>query len=278
MARIEQYHGRWLAAAKALRVGSHDRIDCPRCGWGTGTKAAILNHNVKNYSCYCNACGLVRKQAKGKLSLAEIRQLKELEEQANKPLKLVLPDDYTLDIPAVGRQWLYKCGISPSYWSRLGFGWSEYYQRVVLPVYNHERELVWYQLRAVHEGQKPKYIQPSSAKNCVYTVPRAVKPRVAVVVEDIASATRINLLSLNVSAYAVMGTTLTSKQLEVLCSHDLVLTWFDPDTAGERADKKIRRTLGLWVTTRSIKSDVDPKKLSNFELIRNIIRVGGINK
>lgn len=271
--KFNQYHSRWLPLAKKLRVGSHDRIDCPQCGWGTGTKAAILNHNIKDYSCYCNACGLVRKHAKGKLSLSEIRHLKEMEELAKVPLKLVLPDDYTLDIPEIGRQWLYKCGLSPSYWARLGVGWSDYYQRVVLPVYNHERELVWYQLRAVHEGQKPKYIQPKAAKNCIYTVHKQLKPSVAVVVEDIASATRINLLPLHISAYAAMGTSLTPKQLEVLTSHDRVYTWFDPDKAGVRADKKIRKALSLWVDTKSIKSSVDPKKLSNYELTRKLISV-----
>lgn len=271
--KFNQYHSRWLPLAKKLRVGTHSRIDCPQCGWGTGTKAAILNHNIKDYSCYCNACGLVRKQTKGKLSLAEIRQLKEMEEAARKPLKLVLPDDYTLEIPEIGRQWLYKCGLSPSYWARLGIGWSEFYQRVVLPVYNHERELVWYQLRAVHEGQKPKYIQPSAAKNCVYEVPKIPRPTTAVVVEDIASAARINLLPLHIAAYAVMGTSLTPRQLMTITQHQRVYTWFDPDKAGRAADKKVRKALGLWTDVKSINSYADPKKLSNYELTQLLVGV-----
>ena len=271
---IKQYHERWLAPAKKLGVGRRGRLDCPQCGWGTGTNAAIVNHNPKYYSCYCNACGLVRTFGKGILSLAELRQLRELEEIAKKPLRLELPHDYTLDIPEIGRQWLYKCGLSPSYWQRLGIGWSNYYQRVVLPVYNHERVLVWYQLRAVHEGQKPKYIQPSAGKNCVYTVFKDLKPAIAIVVEDIASAMRINLLPLNVAAYAIMGTSLSAAQLATLSGHQKVYTWFDPDIAGRRADKKVRKTLGLWVDTCSIKSDVDPKKLTNQELTNAILSAG----
>lgn len=200
--------------------------------------------------------------------------MKQLEEVAKRPLKLELPHDYTLDITEIGRQWLYKCGISPSYWTRLGIGWSDYYQRVVLPVYNHERELVWYQLRAVHEGQKPKYIQPSAAKNCVYRAHSTIKPVIAIVVEDIASAMRINMLPITVAAYAIMGTKLTPAQLSTLISHDRVYTWFDPDKAGVEADKKVRRALGLWVNIRSVKSIVDPKKLSNQELTRAILRAG----
>lgn len=267
-----QYHSRWLDSAKKLRVGTHARIDCPRCGWKTNTNAAIVNHNVKDYSCYCNACGLVRKHPKGKLSLAEIKQLKELESISKVPLKLALPDDYTQEIPEIGRQWLYTCGLSPSVWQRLGIGWSNYYQRVVLPVYNHERVLIWYQLRAVHEGQKPKYIQPSSAKNCVYTIPKYPLPTTAVVVEDIASATRINLLPLHVAAYAVMGTSLTPNQIRTITQHQRVYTWFDPDKAGKKACSKVRKALGLWTDVRRITSDVDPKKLSNTELTRLLIR------
>ncbi|APD18129.1 hypothetical protein [Vibrio phage JSF7] len=266
-----RYEHRWLSAAKELRSGTHGRIDCPNCGWGTGTGAAIINHNLKDYSVFCNACKLVEKLPKGLLSLAELKELREAEERSKERLPLWLPHDYTLEIPEVGRQWLYKCGISPSYWQMLRIGWSDYYKRVVLPVYNHEGVLVWYQLRAVYAGQKPKYIQPARSKDCVYTVNNGTKPIAAVVVEDIASAIRINLLRLPFVAYAIMGTSLTPKQLETLISHGTVLTWFDPDKAGEAANKRIRHTLGLWVNTRQIRSHVDPKKLSNQELTLKLL-------
>lgn len=266
-----EYQHRWLPEAQKLPVGSHSRLDCARCGWGTGTKAAIINHNIKKYSCFCNACGLVRSFKKGDLSLAEIRHLKQASEAAKVPLAVVLPFDYTLEIPEVGRQWLYSCGISPSLWVVLGIGWSSYYQRVVLPVYNHKRELVWFQMRAVYEGQRPKYIQPAAAKNVVYTVHKDLQPRIAIVVEDIASAVRINHLPLHVSGYAVMGTTLTDSQIKELVKHPIVYTWFDNDKAGKAACKKVRRTLGLWVDVARIVSQVDPKKLTNYEMIRKII-------
>lgn len=268
--RPQQYHDKWLAAAKKLSVGKHSRIDCPRCGWGTGTKAAIINHNSKEFSVYCNACKLVRKFDKGKLSIAEIKAYREMAARAKEQLKLELPHDYTLEIPEIGRQWLYKCGISPSFWALLGIGWSDYYQRVVLPVYNREARLIWYQLRAVHPEQKPKYIQPKAAKNCVYTTQGTIPARVAVVVEDIASATRINLTRMNVNAYSLMGTTMTPAQLNTLRSYDIVLVWTDADKAGRDSDKKIRKTLNLWTSTQSIVTQEDPKYLSNEELAYHV--------
>ena len=268
----KQYHDKWLAPAKKLGVGKRGRLDCPRCGWGTGTNAAIINHNHKEFSVYCNACKLVRKFPKGKLSLAELKAYREMSERAKESLRLELPHDYTLTIPEIGRRWLYKCGISPSIWPLLGIGWSEYYQRVVLPVYNREAKLIWYQLRAVHEGQLPKYIQPSAAKDCVYTISAAIPSRIAVVVEDIASATRINLTKMNVHAYAMMGTTLTKSQLNTLRQYDYVLVWTDADKAGRDSDRKVRRTLSLWTTTGSIVTEVDPKYLSNEKLAEHISR------
>lgn len=264
--REPQFHDKWLSAAKKLPIGSHNRLDCPRCGWGTGTRAAIINHNHKEFSVYCNACKLVRKFGKGKLSLEEIKAYREMAARAQETLRLELPHDYTLDVPEVGRRWLYKCGISPSMWRILGIGWSEYYQRIVLPVYNREAKLIWYQLRAVHEGQKPKYIQPRAAKDCVYTSGGLLSARVAVIVEDIASATRINLTKLNVHAYSLMGTTMTASQLNSLRGYDYVVVWTDADKAGRDSDKKIRKTLNLWTATKSLVTQVDPKYLSNDEL------------
>lgn len=266
MAKFKQYHEQWLKPAKKLPVGTNGRLDCPNCGWGTGTKAAIINHNHKEWSIYCNACKLVRKHSKGMLSLAERREYNQMNERAKQKLKLELPHDYTLEIPEEGRRWLYKCGVSPSYWQLLGIGWSQYYQRVVLPVYNHELNLIWYQLRAVHEGQKPKYIQPKAAKDCIYTVVGASPARVAVVVEDIASATRINLSKLNVHGYAMMGTSLTASQLNTLRQYDFVIVWTDSDKAGRDADKRVRKTLSLWTKVASHMTECDPKYLSNDKL------------
>ncbi|CAM0007833.1 DNA primase [Vibrio phage K436] len=268
---FKRYLPKWLDLAKKLRVGTHSRIDCPRCGWGTNTKAAIINHNMKDYSVVCNACKLVVKESKGRMSLADIRQMKEAAELASVPLKMALPDDCTLELPEVARAWLYKCGISPSYWKQLQIGWSEKYQRVVLPVFNHERVLVWYQLRAVHEGQKPKYIQPKASKDVAYTVHGNKRATTAVVVEDIASAMRLNLLPLNIHAYSIMGTALTPQQLRILSGYQHVLSWFDPDKAGIDACRKIRRALSLWTTVHRIKSTVDPKKLSNQQLTFHIL-------
>lgn len=253
-------------------MGSRTRIDCPNCGWGTGTAAAILNHNPKDYSCYCNACKWVGFEPKGKLTLKELSALKELNRAAATPCRVALPLDFTLDIPAVGRAWLYTCGISPSRWAALGIGWSERTQRVVLPVYNKQKQLVWLQQRAVHEGQKPKYLQPMQAKNVTYTNFNPSIAKVAVIVEDIASAMRVNDIPILCDGHAVMGTSLSQTQLAVLIQYDLVLVWFDPDKPGQQASKVAMRKLGLWVTTKGVYSKVDPKRLSNVEIIQLLLK------
>ena len=55
----------WLEIAKNLPLGQTARCDCPQCGVGTNTNAAIVNHNPKYYSVYCNACDCREYESKG---------------------------------------------------------------------------------------------------------------------------------------------------------------------------------------------------------------------
>ena len=73
----------WLALAQNLPLGRTSRCDCPQCGEGTNTNAAILNHSARGYSLFCHACGYNPFQDKGIQTLDELKRLKELNEQAD---------------------------------------------------------------------------------------------------------------------------------------------------------------------------------------------------
>ncbi len=261
-----------MSLAKKQRVGSRTRLDCPNCGWGTNTKAAIVNHNPKYYSIYCNACNLLETESKGNLTLKELSELKQMNAEAYTPCKVQLPLDFTFEIPYEGRQWLYQTGLSPTRWQALGIGWSDTTKRVILPVYNKEMKLVWLQQRAVFLGQKPKYIQPKQAKEVTYTNFNPSIARVAVIVEDIASAMRINEIPILCDGHSIMGTSLSLPQINVLCQYWKVLVWFDPDKPGQTAAKKAIKKLSLWTDVGKIYSTVDPKKLCNTDIINLILQ------
>ena len=258
----------WLQIAKHLPVGQKARTDCPSCGAGTNTHAAIVNHNAKHYSLYCYACGHNPVENKGMLSLDEIKRIEELNEQASKSSflvdgKLVLPKDVTTDIPLQGRLWLYKGGITETQWKEMGVQYSEELQRVILPVYRNN-ELVWFQARAVHKQQKPKYLQPSHDKgDIMYQVIPDKPTKVAVLTEDILSAKRVGKF---VNTYSLLGTKILTGQAIRLAKYDKVYTWLDNDKAGISGAYNIRRALHLLTNVGNLTSEVDPKNLSDQEI------------
>ena len=50
-----------------------------------------------------------------------------------------LPKDFSKDIPSKAKHWLEKYNITDDEIDRFNFGWSESYQRLILPVYNDDK-------------------------------------------------------------------------------------------------------------------------------------------
>ena len=255
----------WLEIAKDLPLGHKARIPCSQCG--TNDKSLIVNHGSKSYNAYCFRCGDNPFEMKGELSLAELARIKELNNHAiSKRLPLSLPEDYTTDIPLAGRLWLYSGGLTESVWREYGIGYSATLERVILPVYknNTSKELVWYQCRAIHKGQSPKYIQPSDARDTVLfeSAGKETDTR-CVIVEDILSAIRVGKTR---KAFSLLGTKITTPQANTLSKYKEVTTWLDSDKAGVTGAYSIRKALQLVTEVRNIVTAEDPKKLSDRDI------------
>lgn len=254
----------WLKVAQNLPLGHKTRIPCSKCG--TDDKSLLVNHGNKAYNAYCFRCGQNPFQMKGEQSLAELKRIKELNHNAytQKLSALELPSDYTTEIPLQGRLWLYKGSITESTWKTYGIGYSEKLQRVVLPVYNSIHKLVWYQCRAIHNGQSPKYIQPSSNRETIlFQSLNSGNCKRAIVVEDILSAIRVGKQQM---AYSLLGTKITTAQANYLSKYSRVTTWLDPDKAGTKGAYNIRKALQLVTKVDNIVTDKDPKCLSDKEI------------
>jgi 5S rRNA maturation endonuclease (ribonuclease M5) len=249
----------WKTTAQQLPVGHKVRIDC-ECGSG---KTVIVNHLPKAYTAKCFRCDFTDYLEKGKLTLQELARLKELNKLAlESKFELELPSDFTTEIPLEGRLWLYSGGISPTVWSKLGFGYSKHWERVVMPVYNNG-ELVWFQARAILKGQKPKYIQPSQDRsNIMFKMLKKSKERV-VVVEDILSAIRVGK---HENAVSLLGTKITTEQAAELSKYNKVTLWLDNDKAGRKGAYAIKKALSLVTDVDNIVTDEDPKRLSDKQI------------
>lgn len=259
----------WINLAEKLPTGQKTRSKCPaNCGDGN---TLIINHNIKGFSCHCFRCDFNDFVGKGQQTLAEISRVNELNESASKiHLKVELPNDYTTDIPLHGRLWLYKGGISESVWREAKIGYSPQLDRVILPVYDNNNKLVWFQCRALLKGQKPKYMQPAASRESVlYRSGITSDLSQAIIVEDILSAIRVGK---HKPTFSLLGTKITTAQAVQLSKYRSVSMWLDPDKAGVSGSYSIKKTLGLLTDVRTISTDKDPKELSDVE-IKQILEI-----
>lgn len=208
------------------------------------------------------------------MTFEELQHIKELNKNAEDFIngssgKIQLPRDFTETIPREGRMWLYKAGITESMVADYGFGYSDYLGRVVLPVFNEKGDLNWFQCRAIHKEQRPKYIQPARGRDSILfcaSQDQDVSTE-ASVVEDILSAVRVHKATKN-SCYSLLGTKAETNNLRFIGRHKAVATWLDPDNAGQKGARTLRKDLGLLCETRNIITEVDPKYLSDQEIRR----------
>lgn len=262
----------WLDLAKTLPLGHKLRSDCPECGLDTNTNAAIINHNLQGYSLYCNACGYNPFSPKGKQTLAELAELRKLNEEAQRHAQsrtIELPEDTTYnlsDFSNEGRHWLFKAGITPRIINKYSIGYSKKLRRVILPVYGNG--LIWFQNRAVFEGQKPKYLQPNIAKNAIFNVGLINRNSTVIIVEDILSAIRVT--EAGYVAVSILGTKLSDWQIHRITNAKRVITWLDGDRAGRKGAASIRKTLSMLMEVGNIVTEKDPKCYSD-QQIRKII-------
>ena len=246
----------WIKIAKSLPINEKTRVRC--CGKNVD---AIISNDQKGFSFYCFRCGTRLYEHCGSRRIDELRKLRELNAQ---PVPVEIPKDFTPDIPVQHACWLYRAGISKAVYMEKGIGWSDSLQRIVIPLYSDSGELLYFQCRAVHKGQIPKYKNPPVNKSrLLYLVKHSQQFKRIVVCEDILSAIRVGK---HIDACSIMGTSTSDAQALQLSKYKRVTYWLDPDEAGERGTKKGIRKMKLVTQADSISSSVDPKLLSDREI------------
>ncbi len=259
----------WISIAKELPIGGKTQTTCPT-NCGSGEKLSV-NNSIKSYWAYCYRCGHTDTEYKGKQTLAELEHVQTLNNNIPTDIPIKLPDDFTTDIPLLGRLWLYSAGITEPLWSKYKIGYSPKLERVVLPIYK-DNKLIWFQARALSKGQQPKYLQPSADRSSILfesiNNDNLITSNNIVIVEDILSAIVVGRC---IKTFSLLGTKITTKQAATLGKYDLITVWLDSDKAGVDGSYNIRKTLSLLTDTRNIITKLDPKKLSTKEINNKLI-------
>jgi hypothetical protein len=131
--------------------------------------------------------------------------------------------------------WLYKSCIYDKTIVKQRIGYCTTINKVLIPAFC-DKELMFYQLRSLAEGDKLKYITYGKMMDWPLHYFDHDEVDKVVIVEDHISAIRLrphyNVLSLN-------GTNLNFKQLQILCRYyNNFVFWLDPDAPGQKATYK----------------------------------------
>jgi hypothetical protein len=224
----------------------------------------MVSHKPEGWGWSCFRCGekdwVPRPAESLTEKLARLRRAQEVESYAR--VSVTPPEGYTdpQTWPLEARVWLYQAGISNVEIQALRFVWSPRLQRVVLPVFNEIGEPVFWQARTLDKSNPCKYLSPSIDKRRL--IAKYGDGPALVLTEDLLSAYRVSRAGY--AGWSLLGTKLNDwTAAEIIKTGKPVLTWLDPDKAGQDNATKINRTLrayGRDVT--NIVSDKDPKLLS----------------
>ena len=254
-----------------------NHADSPEYGTPcSDTRARLyLKETTKGTAWFCHNCGKGGFKPKGNLTpkelLSYIKGLSVIPKQSASQREVKLPYDFTQSIPKKGLQWFYKYGIFQEDIKKFHFGYSQKYNRVILPVFDDE-ELIYYQARTLDPPSKnnPKYInvRQSGAKNVWFKNFSQTKKDKLVVVEDILSAVKVGKVT---NAVSLLGSYIPTSFTTLCNDFDKIYLWLDRDKLKESIAyaKKLRLYSGKLVSV--VVRDKDPKEhnISEIEEILN---------
>lgn len=250
----------WQEQAELLRCGSRRRIQ--HC---KDDNSMLISHDLTALSSHCFRCGFHGFIPHGFQRIADLmRRAKEFKEQS-KDAELRLPSDYTLVVPPRARAWYLQYGISAELAQVYSIGYTEYLDRVVLPVYE-DGELHAVQMRAVEQSVKPKYLNPSSVPiQDVLFESEEGQSEWGVLVEDILSCIKVGQV---ISACSSLGTKMSdARTWKVSEKYKNCYVWYDSDIAGRTGAKKaVARLELLGVNCYNIRTEKDPKCYTRREI------------
>lgn len=253
----------WLDIAKNLPAGQKVRVQC--CA---ADRSAIVSHNERGYSRFCFRCKANDFVPHGIRRISDIVRHKTELAFINQK-RVMLPTDYTLDVPMHAMAWYLKVGISPELARSYEIGYTPSMDRVVLPV-KYEDELLAVQMRAVRENQKPKYLNPEGPKVEAAVFMSGPPTGITVVVEDILSAIKVGRVA---HATSILGTTMTDQRAWTIAQHNhTAIIWMDNDKAGKRGKVRAANQLSMQgVRVYEVRTEDDPKTY-NLDEIKEHLR------
>lgn len=235
------------------------------CGNGPSTYVSNSPKGISIGPCF--RCGERDWEPHGAISAAQLLAWRTLDNSVrgmqSYPQTCVGPDEWPADLLV----WLGQAGISTDTASReLGVTYAPDLDRAIIPIVQ-SGTARGFIARAVSQGtgaaKRPKYIRSAGAHGAVWL---AGGGDTLVVVEDVLSAFRV--VQAGFKAMAAMGTAIDQTTLsEAVRGCAKVVGWLDPDAAGHKGFRTLRRALALHdAELYKVVSERDPKQHSRAEI------------
>ena len=250
---------------------------CPKCG----SRDNLATYPDGHQWCF-GGCGLVTRALDDLRSRVEKRneQRNQYASVANCP---AIPKDCTPQLGSEGLRWIKSYGITDEELKRNTILWSDQRRQLVLPIFGKNGEgIVAWQARNFEPeaAAKRKYYNAGSPDTTLHVVrctePHRTdssgelqsSPRLAIVLtEDLISAIKVARYC---DASPIFGSNVSEARLNVLREHyKEVLVWLDYDKRKE-ARGAVNRALRVGLSSRAITTKLDPKELSDQEIIKEL--------
>ena len=240
----------------------------------SGTKEEY--QGMSGYLYHCFRCGMKGFRVEGESTPEDIisnkRSRSAMDVSYATKNDLQLPADFSNELPEQAWLWLQKYGITAEEAHAYNFGYSYFYDRLIMPVYDsrshRERKLIYWQGRNLGKAtaEKPKYINAKQERLDIFFRVgeegiEAKKSKI-VLVEDIISAIKVGRQH---PCIALLTTSMPNEFIQSLSSYDEVILWLDYD----KKAKMIRDVLkfqSFGIKARRVLTVKDPKAYSDEEI------------
>jgi DNA primase len=144
--------------------------------------------------------------------------------------------------------------------------------RIIIPIYDENNDIIFFQGRAIKPNQEPKYLMPNSEKSSIiYNKPNFDRNKSIIITEGL-----IDAFMIGNQGTTCLGASITDEFLDELytLTDKEVIICFDNDDAGKKAQHKVLTTSKY---RNKLKFFVYPKQFHTHKDLNEIIMTNSIN-
>jgi hypothetical protein len=231
---------------------------CPSCG--SKDNVGVYSDGHK----WCFGCGWKDPGTKT-ISAMKSKVDKLMGGQTNVDKINFTPENYTYEIPLVGRQWLKKYGIMDHEIKEKKLMWNKQTSSLVFPVYSKGELKVTNERYFGNDPMHSKYVTRGPKNQYgVILAPHKAQSNVLIMTEDYVSAMKVSrqflampLLGADIAVGTLISVSKATPSLRV---------WLDRDKATKSLQEASRASQYMTGSVRSIITELDPKEYQDEEI------------